>query len=206
MRFRNSVGLLLVISTIFLSIAVNGPAMAGKGQENPMVYVKTNLGNFTVELFEKEAPVTVKNFLHYVDSKFYSGTIFHRVMSTFMIQGGGFTPDMNQKSTSPPIKNEATNGLKNLVYTLAMARTGVVDSATCQFFINVKDNTSLDHRNTTQSGYGYCVFGKVIDGTSVIDKIKNVKTTTKGRNADVPVKPVIIKSITRLSPEEDEKE
>ena len=170
---------------------------------NPMVYVKTTMGNFTVELYEKEAPITVENFLGYVDKKFYEGTIFHRVINGFMIQGGGFTKEMSQKPTGAPIKNEATNGLKNKTYTLAMARTGVIDSATCQFFINVADNTPLDHKGKNQAGFGYCVFGKVIEGMDVIDKIKVVKTTTKGRYADVPVKPVIIKSISRILPEEE---
>ncbi|MBN2185810.1 MAG: peptidyl-prolyl cis-trans isomerase [Candidatus Krumholzibacteriota bacterium] len=163
-----------------------------------MVYVKTNLGNFTIELYEKEAPLTVENFMHYVDHKFYNGLIFHRVIDGFMIQGGGFSPEMVQKSPSPPIKNEATNGLKNLKYTVAMARTGVVDSATSQFFINVKDNDALDHRGTAQAEFGYCVFGKVVEGMEVIDKIKAVKTTKKGSYSDVPVKPVIIKSISKL--------
>ncbi|MBN2070004.1 MAG: peptidyl-prolyl cis-trans isomerase [Candidatus Krumholzibacteriota bacterium] len=167
-----------------------------------MVYFKTNLGNFTVELYEKEAPVTVNNFLHYVDHKFYNGLIFHRIIDGFMIQGGGFSPDMVQKSPSPPIENEATNGLKNLKYTIAMARTGVVNSATSQFFINVQDNPALDHKDTSQRGFGYCVFGKVVEGMDVIDKIKVVKTTTKGSYGDVPVKPVIIKSVTKIASEE----
>ena len=152
MKLRNLVALIL-LTALFLNITGTAPAFAGKGQKNPMVYVKTNLGNFTVELFAKEAPLTVENFLHYVDHKFYNGLIFHRVMDGFMIQGGGFDPEMVQKSPSPPIKNEATNGLKNLKYTLAMARTGVVDSATSQFFINVKDNTNLDHRGTAQNEF-----------------------------------------------------
>ena len=202
MKLRNLVGL-VVLTALFLNITGTAPAFAGKGQNNPMVYVKTNLGNFTVELSEKEAPATVENFLHYVEHKFYNGLIFHRIIDGFMIQGGGFSPEMTQKSPSPPIKNEATNGLKNLKYTLAMARTGVVDSATSQFFINVKDNAALDHRGTAQTEFGYCVFGKVIEGMEVIDKIKNVKTTTKGSYADVPIKPVIIKSVSKLEAEEE---
>ncbi len=201
MKLRNLVTLTL-LTALFLNIAGTAPAFAEKGQNNPMVYVKTNLGNFTIELYEDKAPLTVENFLHYVDHKFYNGLIFHRVIDGFMIQGGGFSPDMVQKSPSPPIKNEATNGLKNLKYTIAMARTGVVDSATSQFFINVKDNEALDHRGTNQQEFGYCVFGKVVEGMEVIDKIKAVKTTKKGNYSDVPVKPVIIKSVSRLNPEQ----
>jgi len=190
---------LLVAAIMIVSLVTSSPANAAK-EGNPMVLVKTNMGNFTIELYPDKAPVTVKNFLSYVDHKFYAGTIFHRVISTFMIQGGGFTPDMVQKETSAPIKNEADNGLKNLKYTLAMARTNIVDSATCQFFINVQDNPNLDYRD--KANYGYCVFGKVIEGMNVIDEMKMVKTTEKGSYKDVPVKPVIIKSITRVGPEE----
>ena len=190
---------LLVAAIMIVSLVTSSPANAAK-EGNPMVLVKTNMGNFTIELYQDKAPVTVKNFLSYVDHKFYAGTIFHRVISTFMIQGGGFTPDMVQKETSAPIKNEADNGLKNLKYTLAMARTNIVDSATCQFFINVQDNPNLDYRD--KANYGYCVFGKVIEGMNVIDEMKMVKTTEKGSYKDVPVKPVIIKSITRVGPEE----
>jgi cyclophilin family peptidyl-prolyl cis-trans isomerase len=184
---------------MIVSLVTSSPANAAK-EGNPMVLVKTNMGNFTIELYPDKAPVTVKNFLSYVDHKFYAGTIFHRVISTFMIQGGGFTPDMVQKEPSAPIKNEADNGLKNLKYTIAMARTNIVDSATCQFFINVQDNPNLDYRD--KANYGYCVFGKVIEGMNVIDEMKMVKTTEKGSYKDVPVKPVIIKSITRVGPEE----
>lgn len=190
---------LLVAAIMIVSLVTSSPANAAK-EGNPMVLVKTNMGNFTIELYPDKAPVTVKNFLSYVDHKFYAGTIFHRIISTFMIQGGGFTPDMVQKETSAPIKNEADNGLKNLKYTLAMARTGIVDSATCQFFINVQDNPNLDYRD--KANYGYCVFGKVVEGMNVIDEIKMVKTTEKGSYKDVPVKPVIIKSVTRVGPEE----
>jgi cyclophilin family peptidyl-prolyl cis-trans isomerase len=169
---------------------------------NPRVYVKTNMGGFTIELYPDKAPVTVENFLNYVKKGFYEGTIFHRVIKGFMIQGGGFTKDMTQKATAPPIKNEADNGLKNKKYTVAMARTQVVNSATSQFFINTVNNTGLDHRDKTQGGYGYCVFGKVVEGTDVIDKIEMVQTTTKGNYADVPVKPVIIKAMTVMTEEE----
>lgn len=202
MRIRLFTGM-IVTAALILSLACAGPATAQKGQANPMVFVKTTLGNFTIELYPDKAPITVDNFLHYVENKFYGGTIFHRVIPNFMIQGGGFTADMNQKPTGAPIKNEADNGLKNSKYTVAMARTNIVDSATCQFFINVRDNANLDHKAKTQAGFGYCVFGKVIEGTDVVDKIRDVKTAKKGRYSDVPVKPVIIKSITLLAPEEE---
>ncbi|UCF07003.1 MAG: peptidyl-prolyl cis-trans isomerase [bacterium] len=166
-----------------------------------MVLFETNVGNFTVELYPNEAPITVENFLNYVDKKFYDGTIFHRVIPTFVVQGGGFTPDMMKKATAPPIKNEATNDLKNLKYTLSMARTNDINSATSQFFINLKDNTALDHRDTSARGYGYAVFGKVVEGTEVVEKIKNVKTTTKSGYRDVPVKPVIVKSARTIEKE-----
>ena len=137
-----------------------------------MITIKTNHGAFSIELNEKEAPITVKNFLSYVDKDFYNGTIFHRVIDGFMIQGGGFTKDMEQKESDAPIKNEANNGLKNLPYSIAMARTSDPDSATSQFFINVANNSFLDYPG--QDGAGYCVFGKVVDGTEVIDKIGKV--------------------------------
>jgi peptidyl-prolyl cis-trans isomerase A (cyclophilin A) len=140
----------------------------------------------------------VKNFLAYVNDKFYDGTIFHRVIGGFMIQGGGFTENMDQKPTKPPIKNEGGNGLKNDTYTLAMARTSVPDSATSQFFINVKNNDFLNRANA-QDGVGYTVFGKVIDGTDVVKKIEQVQTGRKGMYSDVPVQPVVIKSVTVVS-------
>ncbi len=173
--------------------------------ETVLVRVVTNLGEFTMELYKDKAPITVENFLRYTDAKFYDGTIFHRVITNFMIQGGGFTATMVKKETGAPIKNEAHNGLKNLKYTVAMARTNVIDSATSQFFINTKDNTGLDHK-ARGGDYGYAVFGRVIDGTEVIDKIDKVKTTTKGNYGDVPQKPVVINSIRRVVTEEEEEE
>ena len=164
---------------------------------SPTVIMKTSMGEIKIELYEKKAPISVKNFLAYVDDGFFDGTIFHRVINDFMIQGGGFTKDMEKKATKPPIKNEAANGLKNKTGTLAMARTGVVDSATAQFFINTVDNDFLDHQDTTTRGYGYAVFGRVIDGMDVVNKIKVVKTTSKGGMGDVPVEPVIIESVKR---------
>ncbi len=164
---------------------------------NPKVVIKTSKGDVEVELFQDKAPVSVKNFLSYVDKGQYKGTIFHRVIDGFMIQGGGFDKDMKEKSTDKPIKNEADNGLKNEVGTLAMARTQIVDSATAQFFINVTDNVFLDHRAKNDAGYGYAVFGKVTSGMPVVNQIKGVKTTSKGPYQDVPVEPVVILDITR---------
>jgi len=192
---------LLTLSVLFLVPA--GTAAEEEGN-NPMVEVATNLGSFTLELYPDKAPISVKNFLDYVNKKFYDGTIFHRVIPTFMIQGGGFTPDMMKKATGAPIKNEAKNGLSNLKGTIAMARTSEINSATCQFFINVKDNPGLDYRGDSPAEYGYAVFGKVIDGMDTVEKIKGVRTTTKGAYQNVPVKPVIIKSMRRISSAEFE--
>lgn len=157
-----------------------------------MIIVSTSMGDVKIELYPDKAPETVKNFLAYVNDKFYEGTIFHRVIPNFMIQGGGFTQDMQQKPTQPPIKNEADNGLKNDTGTIAMARTNVVDSATSQFFINLKDNDFLNH---TPQNFGYAVFGKVIEGMDVVHKIEGVKTGNRGRYQDVPVEPVMIQSV-----------
>jgi peptidyl-prolyl cis-trans isomerase B (cyclophilin B) len=158
------------------------------------------MGDVKIALYEKEAPETVKNFLSYVNDKFYDGTIFHRVIGGFMIQGGGFTPDMQQKPTKSPIKNEAANGLKNEVGTLAMARTQDPHSATAQFFINVKNNDFLNYQNDSVQGAGYCVFGKVIEGLDVVQKIERVQTGRKGMHSDVPNEPVVIKSIAVVAP------
>ena len=160
---------------------------------NPVVEIKTSKGTIQVELFEKDAPLTVKNFLQYVDDKHYDGTIFHRVINDFMIQGGGLTKDMKEKKTREPIKNESSNGLENKRGTIAMARTPLPDSATSQFFINVVDNSFLDRKNA-RDRVGYCVFGKVISGMDVVDKIKNVRT---GRG-DVPTETIEIISIRRV--------
>jgi peptidyl-prolyl cis-trans isomerase B (cyclophilin B) len=154
------------------------------------VIFTTNHGNIKLELNAEKAPKTVENFLAYVKSGHYNGTIFHRVIDGFMIQGGGFEPGMKQKPTNEPIENEAKNGLKNEPYTIAMARTSAPHSASAQFFINVKNNSFLDYPG--QDGWGYCVFGKVVEGTDVIDKIKSVKTTRSGMHSDVPVDNVVI--------------
>jgi peptidyl-prolyl cis-trans isomerase B (cyclophilin B) len=178
---------------------VKGAATTNQTKEEAVpdstVVFETSLGNFEVALNGKKAPKTVKNFLGYVKSGFYEKTIFHRVINDFMVQGGGFDTDLNQKKTKGSIANEATNGLKNSLYTIAMARTQKIDSATSQFFINVADNSFLDHRDDTTLGYGYAVFGKVTTGTDVIDKIKAVTVGPKGNMSDVPLTPVIIQRV-----------
>jgi peptidyl-prolyl cis-trans isomerase A (cyclophilin A) len=197
-----------VLSMLLVSVAAAQGADPGKSPDPgknpaatkaPHVLMKTSLGDITLEIYPDKAPVTAKNFLEYVDAKFYDGTIFHRVIPTFMIQGGGFTPDLQQKPTRAPIKNEAGNGLKNAAGTIAMARTSVVDSATSQFFINTVDNAFLDHRDDSPAGFGYAVFGKVVDGMDVVKKIAGVATTTKPPHQNVPVTPVVIESM-RVAP------
>lgn len=163
----------------------------------PVVVLETSKGNIEIELYPDKAPLTVQNFLWYVDNKFYDGLIFHRVINDFMIQGGGFTPEMAQKSGKPPVENEAGNGLTNDEYTIAMARTSDVNSATSQFFINTKDNTFLNHKDNTQTGFGYCVFGKVVAGKEVVDAIEKVKTGNKSGFNDVPMETVTIKKAYR---------
>lgn len=165
---------------------------------SPKVKLTTSLGDIEIELFEKDTPVTVKNFLEYVDSGHYNGTIFHRVINGFMIQGGGMDADMNEKDTEPPIRNEAHQAGSNKRGTLAMARTNVVDSATAQFFINLVDNDFLDHKNKSAAGYGYCVFGLVTKGMDVVDKIAKVETGPYGYHDDVPVEPVVIEKAERI--------
>ena len=166
----------------------------------PVTRIKltTSQGPIVLELDEGKAPVTVANFLKYVDSGHYNGTIFHRVIDGFMVQGGGFTKDMKQKPTQPTIKNESTNGLKNDNYTVAMARTGVRDSATSQFFINVKDNAFLNYTGESAQGWGYAVFGKVVEGKEVVDKIKKVATGSAGGHQDVPREAVVIEKAERV--------
>lgn len=159
-----------------------------------MVKLKTSLGDIVIDLDAEKAPVTVSNFLEYVNSGFYNGTIFHRVISGFMIQGGGMEPGMNQKATRAEIKNEADNGLPNKTYTIAMARTPNPHSASSQFFINVADNDFLNFSEPSPRGWGYCVFGKVVEGTDVVDKIAQVKTGNKAGHQDVPVEDVVIES------------
>ncbi len=161
-----------------------------------MVKLLTNYGEITIELDAEKAPITVANFLQYVESGFYDGLIFHRVIKDFMLQTGGFNAKMKQKETEAEIKNEADNGLSNDKYTIAMARTSIPDSASSQFFINANDNAFLNHTSPTSSGWGYCVFGKVTEGMDVVDKIEAVRTTTAAGHQDVPAEPVIIEKAT----------
>jgi peptidyl-prolyl cis-trans isomerase A (cyclophilin A) len=185
---------LFAVAAVVVSLAAAVTAEA----KNPVVAMETSVGTVKLELFEKEAPISVKNFLDYVNSGFYSGTIFHRVIAGFMIQGGGFTTEFKQKPANAPIKNEAGNGLKNQRGTLAMARTGIVDSATAQFFINVVNNDFLNHRDNSMQGYGYAVFGKVLEGMDVVDKIAAEKTGFSHGFPDVPEQQVVIKSMKVL--------
>jgi cyclophilin family peptidyl-prolyl cis-trans isomerase len=197
------------VKRIFLLAAAAGLfAAAPVCAANPVVVMETSMGTIKIELYPEKSPVTVKNFLRYTDEKFYDGTIFHRVMPNFMIQGGGFLPGLREKKTHEPIKNEAANGLSNTRGTIAMARTNDPDSATSQFFINVVDNDRLD-KAKERFGIGYCVFGKVIEGMDVVDKIRNVETGTRTQivtpdgetvrqpSENVPKTDVIIKSVRR---------
>jgi cyclophilin family peptidyl-prolyl cis-trans isomerase len=185
-----SIILILFTASVFLA----GAALAQTQAANPKVLFKTTKGDITIELYPDKAPITVKNILDYVNDKFYDGLIFHRVIPNFMIQCGGLTAEMSQKSGKAPIKNEAGNGLKNSRGTVAMARTDVVDSATSQFFINLKDNSFLNHQNETPQGFGYCVFGKVVSGMDVVDAIAKVPTGSKRGHGDVPLEPITILS------------
>jgi len=182
---------------LILGLCLAGNAFAAESK-NPTLVIETSLGNVKVELFEKEAPISVKNFLEYAKSGFYNGTIFHRVIPGFMIQGGGFTPALTLKAPKASIKNEAANGLKNERGTLAMARTNVVDSASSQFFINVANNEFLNHRPGGPAVYGYAVFGKVLSGMDVVDKIAAAPTGFQSGFADVPVTPMVIKNVKVL--------
>ena len=186
---------MLSLKVLLLCVVALGMMSAGNAKAaNPVVVIETSMGTIKVELFEEKAPVTVKNFLAYVDDKHYDGLTFHRVIENFMIQGGGMEPGGKQRKTKDPIKNESTNGLENLRGTLAMARTDIADSATSQFFINVKDNDFLN-KAKSQDGVGYCVFGRVIEGMDVVDKIKVVKT---GGSMNKPVEDVLIKSVKKV--------
>ncbi|MER3447981.1 MAG: peptidylprolyl isomerase A [Candidatus Dadabacteria bacterium] len=183
-----------IIFLVFIIILIPGLLTLARDKSkggNPVVIISTSMGDIEIELYLDKAPVTIKNFLSYVNDGFYDGTIFHRVIPGFMIQGGGFTPDMKQKPTKAPIKNEADNGLKNDAGTIAMARTSAVDSATSQFFINLVDNNFLDHG---ARDFGYAVFGRVIGGIDVVRRIAGVKTGNRGPFHDVPIEPVVIKS------------
>jgi peptidyl-prolyl cis-trans isomerase A (cyclophilin A) len=190
-----------ILSVVALSLFLSGAAAAaeaGPAAKNPVVLMETSMGNVKIQLDPQKAPVSVQNFLDYAGSGFYNGTVFHRVIPGFMIQGGGFTAELTQKKANAPIKNEAGNGLKNDRGTIAMARTMVVDSATAQFFINVANNGMLNHRDDSMQGYGYAVFGKVIEGMDVVDRIVKVKTGQQKGMGDVPETPVVIKSMKVL--------
>ncbi len=180
------------LSLLVCTLMLSSQALAVAATTNTAVKIETNMGDIILRLDDAKAPITVKNFLEYVKSGHYDGTVFHRVIKDFMIQGGGMTPDMKPKPTNKPIKNEASNGLDNDAYTVAMARTSDPDSATAQFFINVKDNNFLNFTAPTPQGYGYTVFGKVIKGQKIVDKIKAVPTGNRGMHQDVPVDPVVI--------------
>lgn len=192
---------LLLAFISWCALALQGFSVAAADETaqpaNPVVTMKTSEGVVRIELWPEKAPATVKNFLQYVDEGFYDGTIFHRVIDDFMIQGGGFTAEMVQKPTHGPVKNEASADVKNDRGTVAMARTMVVDSATAQFFVNVADNSFLNHRDNSQNGFGYAVFGKVVGGMDVVDKIRRAPTHTVGQFQDVPVKAVVIESIKK---------
>ena len=190
-----------IAAAMFLMMAIflggSGTA-AAQAKSSPVAVIQTSMGTVKVELWPDKAPNTVANFVRYANEGFFNGTIFHRVIKDFMVQGGGFTPDMTQKQGQAPIKNEAKADLKNERGTIAMARTPVVDSATAQFFINVKDNPFLNHRDETQAGFGYAVFGKVVEGMDVVDAISRVQTTSRPPHQDVPAKPVVIESVKIL--------
>jgi peptidyl-prolyl cis-trans isomerase B (cyclophilin B) len=177
---------------LILALVLGGVMTVQAASKPVFVKLETTKGDITLELNADKAPVTVANFVQYVKDGFYNGTVFHRVINGFMIQGGGFDAQMNQKPTRSPIKNEADNGLTNDAYTIAMARTPDPNSATAQFFINVADNKMLNHTGKTMQGWGYAVFGKVVQGKDVVDKIKAVPTTTRGMHQDVPAEPVAI--------------
>jgi len=190
-RARFFCNLILMVSLTLIFIPVAGFAAAAE-RSKPLVKLETSMGEIVLELNAEKAPDTAANFLQYVKDGFFDGTIFHRVINGFMIQGGGFDAKMNQKATKAPIKNEANNGLLNEPYTIAMARTQDPHSATAQFFINVADNKMLNHRDQSLPGWGYAVFGKVAKGQDVVDKIKAVATATKGMHENVPVETVTI--------------
>jgi cyclophilin family peptidyl-prolyl cis-trans isomerase len=189
---------LFTLFAFFLFTAAVLPATAKGPADNPRVRITTSLGVVELELDAQRAPGTVRNFMNYVESGYYNGVIFHRVIPGFMIQGGGFVPGLREKTTGVPVKNEADNGLKNLAGTIAMARTSDPQSAAAQFFINTADNPSLDHRDKTDRGWGYAVFGKVTKGMDVVKKIESVTTRTVGPFQNVPVKDVVIQKVESI--------
>lgn len=188
---------IIMFAVVIAPMLIISGAQARQG-ETKVVKFSTNMGDIVIELYPDKAPQTVGNFMDYVKSGHYEGTVFHRVVPGFVIQGGGMTKEMGMKKTNPPIKNEADNGLKNGKYWLSMARTQDPNSATCQFFINLEDNEFLDHTGKTPDGWGYAVFGKVVEGMDVVDEIGKVATTTKGYYQDVPKEPIIVESVEVL--------
>jgi cyclophilin family peptidyl-prolyl cis-trans isomerase len=188
-------GVLAKLATVVLLTCISLPLTVA-AQGNPQAVIHTSMGDIRLELYPAKAPLSVQNFINYANNGFYDGTIFHRVISNFMIQGGGFTPDMQKKITGEAIQNEATNGLSNIRGTIAMARTGDPHSATAQFFINVQDNMNLDYSGQSSSReWGYTVFGRVIGGMEVVEKIRFVETTNQGPLSNVPTEPVVIESV-----------
>lgn len=187
-----------MLAGILGMVGIMTPGTLGaSAQDNPVVVMETTQGNITIELLQDAAPITVENFLQYANDGFFAGTVFHRVIPGFMIQGGGLTANLSEKATRPPIRNEADNGVSNARGTISMARTSVVDSATAQFFINTVDNArSLDHRGTSPRDYGYAVFGRVTAGMDVVDAISGVSTGRQGPHQNVPVEPVVINAVT----------
>ncbi len=192
MSLRNIMFAVIITGLMMVPLTIH----AKEGEKMIRVSIETNKGTIVAELDAEKAPVSAENFVSYAKKGNYNGTIFHRVIDGFMIQGGGFTQEMEMKKTDPQIKNEADNGLKNTRGTLAMARTSVVDSATSQFFINLVDNGFLDHRDKSSQGYGYAVFGKVVEGMDVVDAIGKVKTGNARGFADVPLEPVVIENVS----------
>jgi peptidyl-prolyl cis-trans isomerase B (cyclophilin B) len=196
LRLGGRRGRLILAVGLMAGLILGAGASARAERSHPLVKLETSMGDVTLELYPDKAPDTVANFLEYVKAGFFNGTVFHRVINGFMVQGGGLDAQMNKKPTRAPIKNEADNGLTNDAYTVAMARTGDPNSATAQFFINVANNKFLNHTAKTPQGWGYTVFGKVVKGTEVVDKIKAVPTATKGMYENVPVEPVTIVKAT----------
>lgn len=190
---KRRIAILLLCCVLFPSFSAYGQ----QSSDNPMIRMSTSLGEITIELYPDAAPETVANFIEYTESEFYDGTIFHRVISGFVLQGGGLTPDMERKTTREPVMNESDNGLRNLRGTLSMARLPDPHSATSQFFINLSDNAHLDHQGGDE--WGYAVFGKVVDGMDAVDKIAGVETITKAGHRDVPATPVVIEQARRAN-------